>query len=135
MLLLMHFYVLSTVLIADLLETIFVNKSYIQKSILRDNFLEVRARQRPSNAAFKKRLRLSRAAPSLRIRFGRRRQTVAFHKLIGAKHQICPCRPAQSLPFEAPDSPGAEPEVYPLFPAVPPPCLLLVPCRPEATSS
>ena len=54
---------------------------------------------------------------------------------VGAKHQICPSPPVQSLPFEAPGSPGAGTVVYPLFPAVPPPCLLLVPCRPEATSS
>lgn len=54
---------------------------------------------------------------------------------VGAKHQMCPSPPVQSLPFEAPGSPGAGTEVYPLFPAVPPPCLLLVPCRPETTSS
>lgn len=36
------------------------------------------------------------------------------------------------LPSEVPYYQEAEIEVFPLFPTVPPPCLLLGPCHPEA---
>lgn len=80
------------------------------------------------NAAFKKRYDFLGAVA---VTAASSRLSVTFRGTIGADHQTCPCRPAGPLPFGAPGSPGAGTEVSPLFPAVPPPCLLLVPCRPE----
>lgn len=44
-------------------------------------------------------------------------------------------RVGSAVPSGVPDSPTDETGVFPRFPAVPPPCLLLVPWRPEAASA
>ena len=84
------------------------------------------------NAAFKNRCDFRRAAifADLWTLFA----SVTLRKTVAAERQMCPRRPGGSLPSGAPDCPGSETEVSPLFPAVPPPCLLLAPCRPETVS-
>lgn len=88
---------------------------------------------RALNAAFKNHcdFRFAAAAASFRPAA----TPASFQGTVSAQRHICPPRSIQSLPFEAPDSPGVWTEVCPLFPAAPPPCLLMVPCPPEPTSS